>query len=80
MGTGKILLNFCEYFEEAKGIDISDRMLDGFSQLWIKFAGKANRVHRANLYRYLDDAYVKCYTVWQQLLTNAWGLLQTLLN
>jgi ubiquinone/menaquinone biosynthesis C-methylase UbiE len=37
VGTGKILLNFCEYFEEAKGIDISDRMLSVASQNVQKF-------------------------------------------
>lgn len=28
VGTGKILLNFCETFKETKGIDVSENMLD----------------------------------------------------
>ena len=27
VGTGKVLLSFCENFEQAKGIDISEQML-----------------------------------------------------
>ncbi len=27
VGTGKILLSFCQYFKKSKGIDVSDQML-----------------------------------------------------
>jgi hypothetical protein len=58
-------------------LDLSDRLYNWFSKIWLKFSGRQKAAKNLSLFGYLDQAWNSCYKPWQQSLTNTWGLLRT---
>lgn len=54
-------------------LDLSDRLHNWCTKLWLKFTGRQNGQANLSLYEYLHQAWNACYKPWQQAFTNAWG-------